>query len=120
MARFLIVGEGRRSSALAELMREAGHVAAVVALPERSSLEHVAIVCWLSERSPERFLLGAIDSSMRGFVYGASEWEPSVLETAARNSIPVAAIRADPADTSAWRQEALAAVDALLKAESDQ
>jgi hypothetical protein len=116
MARFLIVGVDRRASELAESVRRDGHVADVVTSPERSSLEHVAIVCWLSETSPERFLLGAVDSSMRGFVYEQGEWEPVASETAARNSIPTAAIRADPLDERGWRAAARAAIDELLAA----
>lgn len=117
MARFLIVGEGRRASALATAVRRDGHVVDVVASPARSSLEHVAIVCWLSGSSPERFLLGAVDSSMRGFVYEAGEWESTALETAARNSIPVAPIRADPLDERGWEAAARAAIDRLLRAD---
>jgi hypothetical protein len=115
VARFLIVGSRERARELAELIERDSHVVELVDVPGRDSLEHVAIVCWLSERSPERFLLGAVDSSMRGFVYEAHAWEPVVLEAAVRNSIPVVAIRVDRRDTSAWEREALAAIEELLE-----
>lgn len=105
---------------LAEALRREGHAVDAVAEVDRlgellGALEHVAIVCWLSlEVSPERFLRGAVDSPMRGFVYGAGDWEQAVLETAARNSIPVAALGADPADPQAWLAQARTAIDWLL------
>jgi hypothetical protein len=116
VARFLIVGRGPRASALADELRREGHVVSAVTDADRGALEHVAIVCWLERSSPERFLLGSVDSSMRGFVYQAGGWECSVLETAGRNSIPVAALRSDPSDVAVWLAEARDAVASLLEA----
>jgi glutathione S-transferase len=115
VARFLIVGHGSSASALADALGREGHVVSAVADVDRGALEHVAIVCWLTDASPERFLLGAVDSSMRGFVYQAGGWERSVLETAARNSIPVAILKADPLDIDAWLAQARGAVRSLLE-----
>lgn len=115
MARLLIVGQGSSASALADAQGREGHVVRTVASADRGALEHVAIVCWLDGSSPERFLLRAVDSSMRGFVYQAYGWERSVLETAARNSIPVAILTADPAGVEEWLAQACAAVDSLLQ-----
>jgi xanthine/CO dehydrogenase XdhC/CoxF family maturation factor len=125
VARFLIVGAEERSSALAAALQQDGHVARVVGRDHPlgellGALDHVAIVCWLSaEASPERFMLRAIDSSVRGFVCEAGDWEPAVLETAARNSIPVAIVRTDPHDASGWEGEARAAIEALLTGHED-
>ncbi|MGH2879718.1 MAG: hypothetical protein ACRDK4_08960 [Solirubrobacteraceae bacterium] len=120
MARFLIVGAGEKASALAEALgRDGNAISAIEAAgrlgPLLAALEHVAIVCWLSEASPERFLLGAIDSSMRGFVYEPGGWEPAVLETAAGNSIPAVAVRSVPVeDLGAWLTEVQRAVEHVL------
>jgi hypothetical protein len=81
---------------------------------DRGALEHVAIVCWLKRSSPEHFLLGSVDSTMRGFVYQACDWESSVLETAGHNAIPVAALKSDPDDVGVWLAEAREAVHSLL------
>ncbi len=87
-----------------------------VAHADRGALEHVAIVCWLDGSSPERFLLRAVDSSMRGFVYQAGGHERSVSETATRNSIPVAMLRADPLrDREVWLAQALQSIAGLLE-----
>lgn len=115
MARFLIVGGGPNATALAGILEREGHVVSTVAHTDRRALEHVAIVCWLEGSSPERFLLASVDSSMRGFVYQARDWERSVLETAERNSIPAVALRADPGDVAAWLDEARHAVAALIE-----
>ena len=119
MARFLIVGGEERSRALADALQRDGNAVSVVEQAGRlgplvAALEHVAIVCWLAEPSPEAFLLRAVDSSMRGLVHEARDWTPAVSETAARNSIPVAVVRADPRDVPAWTHEALAAIETLL------
>jgi hypothetical protein len=116
VARFLIVGHGPSASALAYALRQEGHVVSAVAEADRGALEHVAIACWLNGSSPERFLLGSVDTSMRGFVYQAGSWERSVLETAGRNSIPVAALRSDPNDVAVWLAEARGAIASLLEA----
>jgi len=83
--------------------------------PLLAALEHVAVVCWLTGFSPQRFLLGAIDSSMRGFVYEAGGWEPEALETATRNSIPAVPVRAGAArDLGAWLTEVQRAIEHVL------
>jgi hypothetical protein len=115
VARFLIVGGGETAAALADALEHDGHVARLVERPERGSLEHVAIVCWLREESPERFLLGAIDSSMRALLYRAGGWDGAVSETARRSSIPAAPIAADAGDPRAWIAETRDAVAALLE-----
>ncbi|HEU0249591.1 MAG TPA: hypothetical protein VFR48_02600 [Solirubrobacteraceae bacterium] len=120
MARFLIVGGGERASALAEALGQDGNALGVIEDAERlgpllAALEHVAVVCWLTSVSPERFLLGAIDSSMRGFVYEPGEWELAALETAASNSIPAVAIGQVPAeDPGRWLIEARRAIEYVL------
>jgi hypothetical protein len=116
VARFLIVGQGSNATALADVLEREGHVVSAVAHTDRRALEHVAIVCWLEGSSPERFLLDSVDSSMRGFVYQAGWREPAVLETAALNSIPAAALRSDPSDVTVWLDEARDAVASLLEA----
>jgi hypothetical protein len=115
VARFLIVGGGANATALADVLEREGHVVSAVAHTGRRALEHVAILCWLEGSSPERFLLASVDSSMRGFVYQAGGWERSVLETAGRNSIPVAALRSDPSDVAVWLAEARDAVASLIE-----
>jgi len=90
-------------------------VVSAVAHADRRALEHVAIVCWLERSSPERFLLRSVDSSMRGFICQAGGWERSVLETAARNSIPVTILTADPDDLDAWLAQAREALNSLLE-----
>ncbi len=116
MARFLIVGGGSNATALADVLEREGHVVSAVAHTDRRALEHVAIVCWLEDSSPERFLLASVDSSMRGFVYQAGGRERAVSETATLNSIPVAALRSDPNDMAVWLAEARDAVTSLLEA----
>lgn len=120
MARFLIVGGGEKATALAGALGRDGNALSVIEDAERlgpvlAALEHVAVVCWLVRASPEHFLLGAIDSSMRGFVYEAGDWESSALETAARNSIPAVGIRTDSAaDLGVWLTAARQAVEYVL------
>lgn len=104
----------------------------------RGSLEHVTIGCWLladASGDPElvqalhgprlqQFLAGAIDSTLRGFLYEAggsivsagllADGERIVSETAARNSIPVAILTADPLDVDVWLAGARDAVNSLL------
>lgn len=115
MARFLIVGGGPNATALADVLEREGHVVSAVAHTDRRALEHVAIVCWLEGSSPERFLLGSVDSSMRGLLYQAADWEWSLLETAERNSIPVVALRSDLSDVAVWLAEARDAVALLIE-----
>jgi hypothetical protein len=115
VARFLTVGGGPNATALAGALEREGHVVSAGTHADRGALAHVAIVCWLDGSSPERFLLRAVDSSMRGFVYQAAGVERSVLETAARNSIPVAILTADPNDLDTWLAQALDVIGALLE-----
>jgi Trk K+ transport system NAD-binding subunit len=115
VARFLIVGHGPSASALTDALEREGHVVSAVAHTDRRALEHVAVVCWLDGSSPERFLLRSVDSSMRGFVYQAGDQERLVLAAAARNSIPVAILTADPADLDVWLAQANEALGALLE-----
>lgn len=119
VARFLIVGGGEKASALAEALGPDGNALSVIEDAQRlgpllAALEHVAVVCWLTRVSPERFLLGAIDSSMRGFVYEPGEWELGALETAASNSIPAVAIRVPAEDPGSWLAEAQRAIEHVL------
>jgi hypothetical protein len=105
----------------------------------RGALEHVTVACWLLADTSgrpelvhalhgsrlERFLCGAVDTTLRGFVYEAggsavpaemlAEGERIVSETAARNSIPTAILTVDPLDLDAWLAQACASVSALLK-----
>lgn len=105
----------------------------------RGALEHVTIACWLladASGAPElvralhgprleRFVCGAIDTTLRGFVYEAggghvpaevlAEGERIVSETASLNSLPAAILRVDPLDSDAWLAQARAAVSALLE-----
>ena len=116
----------------------------MVGTPDRlatlqGALEHVTIACWLladADGDPEcvsalhgprleQFLSGAIDSTLRGFLYESggdlvpadvlAEGERIVSETAARNSIPVAILTADPVDVEAWMVQAQAAIGHLLE-----
>jgi len=105
----------------------------------RGALEQVTVACWLladTDGDPElvralhgprleQFLCNAIDSTLRGFLYEAAgaavpaevlaEGERIVSETAARNSIPVAILTADPAHVDSWSAAARAAVSSLLE-----
>ena len=121
MARILIVGGGERGRVLAGALQSDGHVVVETSPSDRRALEHVAIVCWLEGDSPERFLLRAVDSSMRGFVYqgggqvvAGCDWEDDVAHLATRNAIPSVARRADPSDLGVWLAEARTAVGDLL------
>jgi hypothetical protein len=116
----------------------------IVGTPDRlatlaGALEHVTIACWLladASGDPqlvrslhgsrlERFVCGAIDTTLRGFLYEAggsvvpadvlAEGERIVSETAARNSIPTAILTVDPLDPEAWLAQARANVNALLE-----
>jgi hypothetical protein len=116
----LIVGEEERGTALAASLEREGHVVGVCD-PERplgemlGALDHVAIVCWLTDKvSPVPFLAGAIDSSMRGFVCQSGDWAQAVSETATRNSIPLVSVRVDPHDGGAWEGEVETAIGELL------
>lgn len=104
----------------------------------RGALDHVTIACWLLATATgdadqvgalhgsrlRHFLHGAIDTTLRGFVYEAgglvvpahvlAEGALLVSETTVRNSIPSAILTADPRAADAWQAEALAAIGALL------
>jgi uncharacterized protein YbjT (DUF2867 family) len=101
------------------------------------ALEGVTIACWLlgcasgeqrqvaalHDLRLRSFLTKTIDTTVRGVVYEAAGTLPSQLlqdgariasEVTRRNEIPLAVLRADPADRSLWRDEALAAIECLL------
>lgn len=100
----------------------------------RAALEHVTIACWLlatASGAPEdvqalhgsrleQFMGSLIDTTVRGVIYeaGRSELpaagERTVLDKAERNAIPVAILRADPAQAGLWMEQAREAVGALL------
>jgi len=104
----------------------------------RGALESVTIVCWLlgsATGAPAQvralhasrlqfFLEGAIDTTVRGFVYEASgttvapavlaRGERIVRTLAERNAIPLAVLAADPGDPHAWLNGARAAAGSLL------
>ncbi len=105
----------------------------------RGALEHVTVACWLladASGEPEllralhgsrlqRFLADAIDTTLRGFLYESggctvpaevlAGGEQIVSRVAARNSIPVKILRADPLICDAWLPQALAAIGSLLE-----
>jgi uncharacterized protein YbjT (DUF2867 family) len=108
----------------------------------RGALEGVAIACWLlgTARGPAEqlralhgprlraFVAQSIDTTVRGLVYEAAgsvpaailrEGERGASEIAARNSIPLALLHADPAAGSAWLERARGAVADLLRSERD-
>lgn len=104
----------------------------------RGALEGVTIACWMlatARGDPaqvqalhgsrmESFLRGAVDTTMRGFVYEATSvgaahkatlaGERIVCAIAERNAIPTARLRVDVADISRWQTEAWSAIDELL------
>ena len=103
----------------------------------RRALDGVAVACWLlgnacgtpaelEELHASRlqfFVTQTIDTTIRGLLYeAAGSVDPAALERGAEvirraaelNAIPLEILRADPADPSAWRAGALAAIDALL------
>jgi hypothetical protein len=106
----------------------------------RGALENVTIVCWLfgsATGAPAQvralhtsrlqfFLGGAIDTTVRGFLYEASgtavqrellaEGERIARAVAERNALPMAFLRAEGGDTGAWLTAARAAIDGLLEA----
>ena len=103
----------------------------------RRALDGVAVACWLLGNAcgtPEEleelhgsrlqfFVTQTIDTTIRGLLYeAAGSVDPAALERGAEvirhaariNAIPLEILRTDPADPSAWRAGALAAIDALL------
>ncbi len=104
----------------------------------RGALDSVTIACWLlgsATGAPEQlralhssrlqfFLHGAIDTTVRGFLYESSgttvpeevlaAGERIVRAAGERNAMPVAFLRADARDPGAWLAAARAAVETLL------
>jgi hypothetical protein len=102
------------------------------------ALESVTVVCWLfgSATGPEeqlRALHGArlrsfvghvVDTTVRGLLYEAAGpsappgalagGERIVCEVARSNSIPLALLRADPADVPRWLEQANGALSSML------
>ncbi len=105
----------------------------------RGALEGVTIACWLlgTATGPEeqlRALHGArlrafvghvVDTTVRGLLYEAAgssvpadalaQGERIVREVARKSSIPLAILRADPADVPQWLTQARAALALLLE-----
>ena len=105
----------------------------------RSALDAVSVACWMLGTARgdaealsalhgtrlDYWLTQVIDTTVRGFVYEAAGTVPAaalaerarrVRAACALNSIPLAIVHADPADTSAWVTAAAAAVAAFLVA----
>ena len=103
----------------------------------RGALEGATIACWLlgsAQGSREAlealhgprlrsFVGQAIDTTVRGVLYEAAGTVPTTLlaegeriatEVSAHNAIPLAVLRADPADPE-WVGEARTAVEGLLR-----
>jgi uncharacterized protein YbjT (DUF2867 family) len=104
----------------------------------RGALDSVTLVFWLlgcAVGSDEQlralygprlelFLTQAIDTTVRGFVYGArgtavpadvlAEGERTVRAMTGRSAIPAAFLASDPSDVPGWVAEARGAVDELL------
>ncbi len=104
----------------------------------RGALENVTIVCWLlgsATGAPAQlrdlhtsrlrfFLGGAVDTTVRGFLYEASgtvpgevlaEGESIARAVAEQNAMPMAFLRAGAGDPQAWLSQARAAVEELLE-----
>ncbi len=136
-ARVVTRAEGRRAAI------EAADAECWIGDPDRlgtlrGALEGVTIACWLlgSASGPEeqlRALHGArlraftghvVDTTVRGLLYEAAgssvpadalaEGERIVREVAQENSVPLAILRADPADVPRWLTQARAALASLL------
>jgi hypothetical protein len=108
----------------------------------RGSLDGVAVVCWLlgtasgSEEELvalhstrlELFLTQTIDTTARGFLYEARgtaanarallEGERILLDISAKNRIPAALLREDPADAERWPAAARDAIDGFLSGQA--
>ena len=104
----------------------------------RGACEGVAIACWLlgTAHGPEEqlralhgarlraFVGGVVDTTVRGLLYEAggsaqpagalAEGERIVSAAAGASAIPLAVLRADPADVPRWLEQAGAAVGSLL------
>jgi nucleoside-diphosphate-sugar epimerase len=105
----------------------------------RGALQNVTIVCWLLgsatgapaelrdlHTSRLRFFLGgAVDTTVRGFLYEASgttvppevlaEGELIAREVGEQNAMPMAFLRAGGHDPEAWLTQARAAIEELLE-----
>jgi hypothetical protein len=104
----------------------------------RAALDNLTLACWLlgsasasAEDSRElhssrlqAFARMLIDTTVRGLVYEAAGTVPArdlatgeriVRAVADQNAIPLAVIRADPADPDAWLRDARAVVSRLLE-----
>ena len=105
----------------------------------RGALENVTIVCWLlgsATGAPAQlrdlhtsrlrfFLAGAVDTTVRGFLYEASgatippevlaEGERIAREVGEQNAMPMAFLRAGGEDPEAWLTAARSAVEELLQ-----
>ncbi len=111
----------------------------------RGALEGVTIACWMlttAQGDPaqvqalhgsrlESFLSGAVDTTMRGFVYETATndrtapdpilaGERIVRTIAERNAIPITTLQTDVADSAMWQAEAWAAIDGLLAGRDDR
>jgi uncharacterized protein YbjT (DUF2867 family) len=130
-----------RDPARAQALADAG-IEPHVGDPDRigtllRALEHVTVVVWLmgsahGDRESLSALHGtrlammlerSVDTTVRGFVYEARGSVPddllaagaaTVREANGTWEVPVALLRADPADHDAWRRDARTAVEALL------
>ncbi len=104
----------------------------------RGALDSVTLVFWLLGGAVgaeedlhalygtrlELFLTQAIDTTVRGFVYGArgtrvpaevlADGERTVRAMTARSAIPAAFLTSDPSDVASWVAEARGAVGELL------
>ncbi|HEX5853732.1 MAG TPA: hypothetical protein VFY36_11640 [Solirubrobacteraceae bacterium] len=104
----------------------------------RGALDSVTLVFWLLGGAVggdeelralygsrlELFLTQAIDTTVRGFVYGArgttvpadvlADGERTVRAMTGRSAIPAAFLTSDPSDVAGWIAEARRAVDDLL------
>jgi hypothetical protein len=134
-----VIGDDSRRAPIETVGAECFHGTPDRLATLRGALEHVTVACWLlatlDDRDAdlvralngprlEQFLSSAVDSPLRGFVYDAAGSVPAevlaqgeriVSETAARNSIPVAIVKAGAEDEEAWLTQALAAVNWLLE-----
>ncbi len=108
----------------------------------RGALQNVTVVCWLlgsATGAPSElrdlhtsrlrfFLGGAVDTTMRGFLYEASgttvppevlaEGERIAREVGEQNAMPMAFLRAPADDPQAWLTQARAAVERLLEGQA--
>ncbi|HEY2535766.1 MAG TPA: hypothetical protein VGI24_02145 [Solirubrobacteraceae bacterium] len=128
---------------------EASGAECLIGTPNRlasmgGALDGVTIACWMLatvQGGPrqarelhgsrlESFLSGAVDTTMRGFVYEVSgggvvqqeilAGERIVRTIAERNAIPLETLRADITDSAAWQAEAWAAIEGLLAGRAER